>query len=363
MQYLIEYVRANARVPFGIEPLNEVDLCAFAALPYLNLGGIITERIVGGEKSLKEAAELFSNLAEANHAVGLFIPRDFTDLLVAMGRTERYGNVRCFGRRHIFDEETEQQFDALSFVLPDGRLLVTIAGTDDTLLGWKEDLNLGCNVHIAGQFSAVKYLNEVLAAREGNFLICGYSKGGNLAVYAAAMCDAPERLERLYDYDGPGFPKTFLESEAFLNVSDRCLLIAPRYSAVSMMLENLPHYVVTRGTMRGLFQHYCNRWEVEGNRFRREPDFSMESKRFHAQFMQLLSDTTVEERKLTIETAYALAKCTGARTLTDLWQERLSYLHTLTHAFQKLDKETRAIVTRLLRRFARMIAENYTYKR
>lgn len=363
MQYLIEYVRANARVPFAIEPCNEVDLCAFAALPYLNLEGIVTERTTGREKTLAEVAELFSVLEESNQAAGLFIPRDFTDLLIAMGRSIRYRDVRCFFRRHIFDEETEQQFDALSFLLPDGRLLVTIAGTDDTLLGWKEDLNLGCDVNIAGQFSAVKYLNELLAARDGNFLLCGYSKGGNLAVYAAAMCDAPERLERLYDYDGPGFPRAFLESEAFLAVADRCLLIAPRFSAVSMMLENLPHYAVTRGTMRGLYQHYCNRWEVEGNRFRREEDFSAESKRFHAQFMQLLEETTVEERRLAIETTYRLAKCTGARTLTELWQDRLKYLHTLTHAYRELDKPTRATVAKLLRRFTRILAENYTYKR
>ncbi|MBO4331305.1 MAG: DUF2974 domain-containing protein, partial [Oscillospiraceae bacterium] len=36
-----------------------------------------------------------------------------------------------------------EQFSALTVVLPDGRPFVTFRGTDDTLIGWKENMLMG----------------------------------------------------------------------------------------------------------------------------------------------------------------------------------------------------------------------------
>lgn len=363
MKYVNEYVKANARVSAEIEPYGEVDYCAFAALPFLLLSGIVSDRISGADRTIQEVAELYSALDPISLAPGLFIFKEFGDLLLEMGKAPRYRDIRCFGFRHIRNEDTEEQFDALGLQLPNGELVVAFGGTDESLLGWKEDFNLGCRVHIAGQYRALDYLNSVLKERDGSFSVCGYSKGGNFAVFAAAMCDGNERMLRLYNFDGPGFPQDFIQSDEFQRISSRCLLIAPRYSAVSMMLHNIPCYVVTRCTLPGVFQHYCNRWEIEGNRFRREPDFSPESLNFHQQFTDMMQTTTVEERRLAIETIYDILKKTGAKTLTDLWSNSIHYAPRLHKAYLSLDKETRRLTTRLMFRFVRMIAENYSIKR
>ena len=362
--YLIDYVRAVKRIPFSLEPLNEVDMCAFATIPYLALDGIVSDRMQGAERSVTEAARLYAAAHDRKtDGLGLFTPAEFLDVLQEMGGSVRYGDLQLFGYRREWDADSEKQFNAIGIRLPWNEMVLSIAGTDDSLIGWKEDLNLACHTNVAGQFSAVRFVNDALRERTEDFSMCGYSKGGNFAVYSAAMCDAPERLQRLYDFDGPGFPKAFLNDRRFAAISSRCLLIAPRYSAVSMMLFNLPQYVVTRGALRGLLQHDCSRWEIADVRFVREPELSEESFRFHEGIVRLLEDTTPKERQIAIDNGFLIAEQTGLLTLTELNGNRTAAMQRMLHAFRRLDPATRKTTTALFVRFIRLLAENYTGKR
>ena len=362
--YLMDYVRAQKRVPRAVEPYNEVDMLAFASLPYLELGDIVSDLCAGEDLSMHEVAALYRQKMEGNpNPPGLFIPRDFIDILIEMEDAPRYEDLRVFGFRYEWSLEHEEQFASIGLETPDGEIILAFAGTDDTLLGWKEDLNLAVNGHIAGQETAIRFVNDVLHARDGMFTVCGFSKGGHLAVYAPAMCDAPERLQCVYDFDGPGFRDDFLASDRFAAIKDRCLLIAPRYSAVSRMLNNIPNYVVTRGTRRGLYQHYSNRWIIEGNRFLREPDFAEGAKQFHDEFMEMLHDTTEEDRGMTMDVVFRIAKESGVNSLTEVWKGRRQYVPAMLGAVRRLPKEQRAVAFSIVSRTLRMIARYYGVKR
>ena len=362
--YLMDYVRAQKRVPRAIEPYNEVDMLAFASLPYLELGEIVSDLCAGEDLTMREVAALYRKKMEGNpNPPGLFIPRDFIDILIEMEDAPRYSDLKVFGFRYEWSMENEEQFAALGVETPEGEIILSIAGTDDTLLGWKEDLNLAVNGHIAGQSSAVKYVNDVLRARDGVFTMTGYSKGGHLAVYAPALCDRPERLKSVYDFDGPGFRDDFLASDRFQAIKDRCLLIAPRYSAVSRMLNNIPNYVVTRGTRRGLYQHYSNRWIIEGSRFLREPDFAEGAHQFHTEFMEMLNDTTEEQRRITMDLVFRVAKESGAISLTDVWRNRAQCVPDMLAAVWKLPRDQRAVAFSIVSRTLRMIAKYYGVRR
>ena len=362
--YLLDYVRANARVTSAVEPYNEVDMLAFASLPYLELEGAVSTGVSEEDRSIGEAAALYRVKMHGDpNPPGLFIPRDFIDIFLEMENAPRYRDLKIYGFRYLWSLEREEQFSAVGLETPEGEQILTIAGTDDTLLGWKEDLNLAVNGHIAGQETSVEYVNDVLKNRTGPFIMCGFSKGGHLAVYAPAMCSAPERLKRVYDFDGPGFRDDFLASERFRAIADRCLLIAPRYSAVSRMLNNIPNYVVTRGTRRGLYQHYSNRWIVEGNRFLREPDFADGAKQFHEEFMKLLNETPEDVRRLSMDTVFRVASEGGYQSLTDIWRQRNKTVPHIIGAIFKLPKEQRDLVFPFVIRMLRITTTYYGGKR
>lgn len=362
--YLLDYVRANARVTSAVEPYNEVDMLAFASLPYLELEGAVSTGVSEEDRSIGEAAALYRVKMHGDpNPPGLFIPRDFIDIFLEMENAPRYRDLKIYGFRYLWSLEREEQFSAVGLETPEGEQILTIAGTDDTLLGWKEDLNLAVNGHIAGQETSVEYVNDVLKNRTGPFIMCGFSKGGHLAVYAPAMCNAPERLKRVYDFDGPGFRDDFLACERFRAIADRCLLIAPRYSAVSRMLNNIPNYVVTRGTRRGLYQHYSNRWIVEGNRFLREPDFADGAKQFHEEFMKLLNETPEDVRRLSMDTVFRVASEGGYQSLTDIWRQRNKTVPHIIGAIFKLPKEQRDLVFPFVIRMLRITTTYYGGKR
>ena len=58
------------------------------------------------------------------------------------------------------DLETETQFSAVTFRLPNGVYYVAYRGTDETIVGWKEDLNLAFSEPVRGQLMSVDYLNR-----------------------------------------------------------------------------------------------------------------------------------------------------------------------------------------------------------
>ena len=128
--------------------------------------------------------------------------------------------------------------------LPDGTLFVSYSGTDDTILGWKEDLNMAYQMPVPSQEEAVEYLEKTVPHDGRMIRIGGHSKGGNLAIYAAVMCY--DRLKRriigIYNNDGPGFLESMLERKSYLEVKDRIKTIVPETSIVGMLLEHVYSY-------------------------------------------------------------------------------------------------------------------------
>ena len=150
--YLLDYVRANARLTSEVEPYNEVDMLAFASLPYLDLEGAVSTGVTKEDRTIGEAAALYRVKMHGDpNPPGLFIPRDFIDIFLEMENAPRYRDLKIYGFRYKWSLEEEEQFSAVGLETKDGDQILAIAGTDDTLLGWKEDLNLAVNGHIAGQ--------------------------------------------------------------------------------------------------------------------------------------------------------------------------------------------------------------------
>ena len=112
------------------------------------------------------------------------------------------------------------QFSAVTFVLPDGTLFVAFRGTDDSLIGWKEDFNLSYIHPAPGQIMALEYLSEIASAHPGKIITGGHSKGGHLAVYSAVFSpeSVRERIICAYSNDGPGSVHTQAQKRQYQRV-------------------------------------------------------------------------------------------------------------------------------------------------
>ena len=110
------------------------------------------------------------------------------DLFQAAGENPRYANVRLGAVVEHINQGEQTQFAAATFQLPDGHkrrkptykgtLVISFRGTDDSLIGWKEDFNMAFQYPVPAQRSASAYLDMVARLWEGPIILVGHSKGG-----------------------------------------------------------------------------------------------------------------------------------------------------------------------------------------
>lgn len=95
------------------------------------------------------------------------------------------------------------------------------------------------------------------AALSGGVPARGHSKGGNLAVYAAAFCPAAlqERIAAVYNNDGPGFDAEVIALPGYQRICARVQTFVPQSSIVGMLLEHEEAYTIIHSTGDGFGQH------------------------------------------------------------------------------------------------------------
>ncbi|ERL21183.1 PF11187 domain protein [Streptococcus pyogenes GA06023] len=121
-----------------------------------------------------------------------------------------------------------------------GTLVISFRGTDDSLIGWKEDFNMAFQYPVPAQRSASAYLDMVARLWEGPIILVGHSKGGNLAIYAAMNADPKvrKRIQHVYSLDGPGFPPEIVTSPAYRTIQPKVTKIVPSSSIVGMIFRD-----------------------------------------------------------------------------------------------------------------------------
>ena len=264
---VIEYLKKYGDIPFREKPLNDVDSLALCQLSYLKFDGMVSDvRHNGPSVTLQEIAkrpdveQLFGDVRfeKENRAL-------FEGLL--SGRRFRNMKLNCY--INLVEKEWETQFSAITFILDDGTLFLAFRGTDETIVGWKEDFNMAFLNPVPGQEYSVKYVNMVTGWLHQPFYIGGHSKGGNLAVYSAMKC-APfvrKRIQKIYSLDGPGFRPEVLKECHYNAIEDKVVKLLPHSSMIGMIFERDIHYRVVESKNHGLLQHDPFSWLVKDDHF------------------------------------------------------------------------------------------------
>lgn len=356
---IFDYVNWRGDLSFEQDPFHEVDSIILSMICYLDFEGIVPAPGEPGTVTLRQAMEQMPKEYEGEHRLGAVIPDDILYMGHVAAQAPRYENAQLFAYENLIDEEQEMQFSALSFRLSDGSLFVGYRGTDDTIVGWKEDFNMTFMSHVPAQVQAANYLNEIAAGHAGPIRTGGHSKGGNLAIWAAVQSQPQvrSRILRAYSNDGPGFTRELLDSPAYRSMMDRCINYVPQSSLVGMLLEHNEHYQIIYSAKNGLMQHDPYSWAVQRNRFVYLDSRSAFGEHSDAATRQWLDSMTVEERKAVIDDLFEVLESTGAKTLTELSQTK-GLMKAAVRTLSGYEKPRRRRLARLLGRFLVVQVEN-----
>ncbi len=344
MPALAEYVREYGDLSYARRPFGAPDALVLTQVVYMPMEGLADE---GRETTV-------AALWEALYAA---YPDSFTDvyqrkryfLTQGCAGTERFAGIRIVDYVNHIDPAQETQFCAATFILPDGARMIAFRGTDVTLAGWKEDLNMSFQ-SVPAQAEAVAYVRRAAKAFEGPLMLGGHSKGGHLALYAAAHVSArvQARIACVYSFDGQGVDEKTLLSEGYRRISPRVESYIPQSSVVGMLLCYHPVYRVVHSRAIGLLQHDALTWQMADGSFVTLEGLDLGTRMADEALRQWIDRLTLDDRRFLTDTVYSIVATLDGETVEPLFQDLPGSTVKLYSAFRRLPPEKRAQLRRLM---------------
>lgn len=342
MGNIIDYVREYGDKSMKEHPFNEEDALVLSQFIYLKWEHIVP-RLTDNAKavSIERMNEvMISSHLESEVFMDERYEADNRALFEAMLKSRRFGKIDVNYLYDETDKETETQFFAFTVFVPDSLPVIVFRGTDETLLGWKEDFNMAYRAPVPGQTHASTYIKQVALRLPGRFMTAGHSKGGNLAVYSVltASADLKDRVVCMYNFDGPGFNREIMEEYDYPSVSDKIFKIVPESSIVGVILERDDNYKTVASTARGSFQHNPYTWLVYDGRFDYIENVSTASRVFRDSITTWMDQTDPDKREVVFGTVYDILKASEAETTIELTKSRKAPRNMLRAALNVPDE-------------------------
>ena len=320
MGNIFDYLTWRGDLTFTQDPPNAVDALIFSTLTYVGYGET-AERPPESAASLRRCAEEFFALENPESRVR---SKKDMELLRCAAATARFGHCGLCLYRSRFLPEQETQFAAMTFLLDDGSMFLAYRGTDNSLVGWKEDFNMTFQQTIPAQRLAQEYIREAALAHTAPMRVAGHSKGGNLAVFAAARCSPTvrKRILTVYNNDGPGFTKYMIGDPGYNAIVPRIQTYIPQSSVIGMLLEHEEPFIVIRSKSVGIMQHDPYSWEVEGPHFLPVQEVTESSQFLDATIKNWFAGMTNRERNQLVEVLYGLLTTGEVENAADIFQPK-----------------------------------------
>lgn len=374
-QNILDYLDWRGDLTFDQNAFNDVDALIFCQLSYLHFDSLVSSDF-DNFSTLFEVSEKFKDSSgfETRKNLGVMINPLTTELLFKCASSRRFCGVKLCGFVDDYDKAREKQFSAVTFLFDEkkeakygfsGRTkkaFVAFRGTDDTLVGWKEDFNLAFMESVPAQEDAASYLFNAMnskSLKKYRFYAGGHSKGGNLAIYSAANLDekSKERILNIYNFDGPGFSEKDLESGKFLSIKPKIVSVFPQMSMIGMLFHHYDDFKVVFSSEKLVMQHDPFSWLVLGADFVLKDSLENGSEIFFRSFNIWFENLEKKQRENFVETVFSLLDSTKARTNTELSRKLVRNAGAILKAAIRLDSSIRDDAIRIIKQFLKITGE------
>ena len=345
MSHLIDYLEKVENLTFDQEPLNILDKVCINEIGYLTYEKWLTPSDLQKPINLHDYAEG----KELDPDYSFMVTKERVALAEAMVRSRHFASMSLSNYRSVLDKEVEKQFAAMIFSLPelDYHQLV-FRGTDDSVIGWKEDFQLTYSREIPAHRSAMTFLEDHLPNLSGRITVSGHSKGGNLALYSAVQSSTAlrEKIAELLLLDSPGLMKSLLEKPSYQELKFKMAVIRPQDSVVGVMLywDRPAQLVAAEGI--GFAQHNALTWEVDlaANDFAYEDQPTELSQRLEETFQEWIETLPKQQLKQVCDLVFDTILDSGIESLNDIGIQALPQIGQMLQEFGNLSDKQKKVL-------------------
>nr|WP_314770930.1 Mbeg1-like protein [uncultured Peptostreptococcus sp.] len=356
MNNIMDYLDWRGDIGFDQDGLNEVDNLIFSMVAYLNFD------MIRGAQTIEEASKAYKDSKKRGTSKE---SRDFIKkierLLDKLAKTQRYRGVTISDYMYKYDHDNESQFCAMTFRFGDW-IYVAYRGTDESLVGFKEDFNMCFSAPVMAQKDAVAYLRQVLNKyRDQEVYTGGHSKGGNLAVYSHVGIDGEyrKRIVKIFNNDGPGFTEEILKTPAYRETAKKVIKLLPHGSVVGILMDDEEEYSIVKAKGdNGIVQHDGFNWDIKGTKFVKKDKFTDQSIRINQTLKLWLASLDREERNKFIDEFYGLiVKSTDASILGDISGKEIQSALAIVKNINSMDEESKKILVSAIKKLLKSTSE------
>ena len=359
LEYLETQLATFDDVPFGaVDAALLSQACMFDApwaVPAISTGA--QERHMFGRlltRGGKPKGARFRDLARAERFETLlrgFTPNELKRELFGLIASPRFRDLALCDYQSVFDEASHTQFAAMTFVWHDEFAYVGFRGTDISFAGWRENFDMAYREPVRAQELAAAYLDTVADHLPERLFVGGHSKGGNVALFAAAMCreDVRARIERVWCHDAPGFRAGSQVLERAAHLAERIHMTVPQDSLVGMLMDvPVTPQVVQSDAFGGIDQHSLFTWEVAGDDFAYLEHVADASRTVHDAINEWLAAMEPSDVERVVEALFAAAEASSAADARAFLRLGPDTLKSVREAARCIDDASREVLSQAL---------------
>lgn len=360
MNSFYDYIYWRGDISMSNDPFNEIDAMIFSLLSYVNYSPIFPEFSLSKHVSIADIVSEFEKkkIFEKAEKELIEFENECLKLLKLLSTCNRYSKILVTAYRESFKIDKTIQFGALTFIIADGTLVLSFRGTDNSIIGWKEDFAMSFDKTVGSQKCGLSYINEVKEINDNNIIITGHSKGGNVAVYSGIKSEKTlqNRIKKIYNFDGPGFNSKTATKKDYESLGiNKIITLVPQSSIVGILLQHEePYSVVYSSKKTGVFQHYPMSWEVCSKSFKRIEGFRNSSLYFDETMHAFLEQMSEEELTLFVDTLFSTVQAGGAVTLKDLLKNPAKTIGAMRKFYNEIPTEIRKQVENFIKAFIKI---------
>lgn len=348
MGTLFDYLKEYKNVSFVEEPFTEIDRLIMAELAYLNYEKLNIHSFEYLSELANDIEELTIDNFDRKRNKALFeeiikSPR-FTMLEVGYVNAINSGNM---------------QFCAVTFRVLSNYFIV-FRGTDLSISGWREDLELGVYQKLPSYDHAVSYADTILNLHTGRFEIIGHSKGGNIAFFVGSELieKYQNKIVTIYNFDGPGFNYDILAKVKNTPQFAKFLKFIPKDDVVGLLLDNYDNYHIINSKHFGVFQHDLFFWQVEGTDLKRDDNITFLSKIFSKTVIDWVASLEFEEKVKILKLFDEFFINSDVQNLSQLKKINLNQLKKFISSYIGFSKDEKKMLTKLSFRMMKYYIDN-----
>ena len=342
MSKLLDYVNWRGDLSFDKAPFNVIDAALFSQLTLFKLDNIIPEN---ESRTLEDVFNGYLQYHSFDEKVGFLMTMCQNHIFKAMSQSPRFKELKLSDFERIIDEENICQFEAVTIDLGD-ELLISYGGTDDSIVGWHEDFQLLYLEEILGHKYARNYLKKICMKYDKQIIICGHSKGANLALETLLSIEDEiyDKIQFVYCFDGPGIGEKIYENSHLEKRLKKAISYLPYHSSIGKLFKHHENIKIVDSSAKFTYQHDIVNWNVDTNDFVYTLNFSDDSNYVDKFIKETLSKMSLEERKELVDEMFDLAYSTDAKTLKDLSERKFK----LVKNYLKLPRKKKYFIKKIL---------------